>query len=120
MTKRRSPGDGSIYPVKEGGYRAVLELGRDPRTGERRRKWFRGKTKRDVRTKLEEARRAFDDGLPALDPKLTVGQFLCSWLDALQNRVSEGTLADYKRKTHCYILVHLEHPFGQSHSARCP
>jgi integrase len=49
MRKRRSPGEGSAYPIADSTWRGFVDLGLHE--GRRRRKYVRGKTKGEVQRK---------------------------------------------------------------------
>ena len=51
------------------------------RQRERRTTWVSGRTKTEAKTKLREAQRARDDGLPAGRRDYTVRQAVESWLE---------------------------------------
>lgn len=81
MAKRRGHGEGSVFERrvdgKVVGYVAMLDLGYVD--GRRRRQAFYGKTKAEVRDKLDAAREAKRKGtLPAR--RVTVEQWLTRWL----------------------------------------
>lgn len=96
MTKRRGRGEGGIYQRKsDGQWVAVVELGRDPGTGKRRRKTLYGKTKREAREKLLDAQKAQRDGSLVVQTK-TVGQWLGYWHTTIApERVRPSTLRGY-------------------------
>jgi hypothetical protein len=56
---RRGHGEGTIYQRKDGRYEASLRL------GEGKRRSFYGKTRKEVRDKLNEALRAHESGRPS-------------------------------------------------------
>src|SRR5690348_992760 len=71
MGKRRDKGDGSVYAVKRNGKvvgaRGYIDLGWED--GKRKRKYFSGKTEREVKLKLAEARRAHERGTLPTGPE---------------------------------------------------
>ncbi len=80
MPKKRGQGEGSLY-YSEPRQRwvAVLDLGRGP-DGVRRRVKMSGKTRAEVRRKLEEAQKAATAGLTWDDQRTTVAEFCAYWL----------------------------------------
>src|SRR5436305_2261901 len=80
MPKKRGQGEGGLY-FSESRQRwvGVLDLGRGP-DGVRRRTKMYGKTRAEVRRKLEDAQKAAAAGLSADDPRTTVGEFCTYWL----------------------------------------
>ena len=77
MTKRRGRGEGSIYLRSDGRYAASMRI---EGTG-RRRKYFYGKTRAEVREKLLKAQLDQKQGKLATGPNQTVQQFLEHWLE---------------------------------------
>ena len=77
---RRAQGEGSIFELPDGRYRASLDLGYDAATGKRVRKVWTGPTRAAVAGKLKAAVRLLDDGFALADDKLTVGAFFERWL----------------------------------------
>src|SRR3954452_19786965 len=80
MPKKRGQGEGGLY-FSESRQRwvGVLDLGRGP-DGVRRRTKMYGKTRAEVRRKLEEAQKAAAAGLSADDQRTTVEEFCVYWL----------------------------------------
>ena len=80
MPKKRGQGEGGLY-FSESRQRwvGVLDLGRGP-DGVRRRTKMYGKTRAEVRRKLEEAQKAAAAGLSADDQRTTVAEFCAYWL----------------------------------------
>jgi integrase len=95
VTKRRGHGEGSIYRDAAGRWRAVLDLGWV--NGRRERKYFSGETQREVRAKLDAARRQHEQGMLALGPRQTTAQFLTGWLaDTAAHRLRPRTFVRYR------------------------
>jgi integrase len=80
MPKKRGQGEGALY-FSETRQRwiGVLDLGRGP-DGVRRRVKMSGKTRAEVRRKLEEAHKAAAAGLRSDDQRTTVAEFCAYWL----------------------------------------
>jgi integrase len=80
--KRRGAGEGSIYQQPDGLWCAIVSVGRDPKTGKRRRKKLRRKSKPAL---LKELARLLVDPRAALPQpavqKKTLGTYLAGWLD---------------------------------------
>src|SRR5581483_11444735 len=81
MPKKRGQGEGSIYysETRER-WIGVLDLGRGP-DGVRRRARMSGKTRAEVRRKLEAAQKAAAAGLNAEDQRTKVAEFCAYWLE---------------------------------------
>jgi integrase len=77
---KRANGEGCIYHRPDGRWSASLTHD-DPATGERRRAWFYGKTRTEVRLKLKAASERAEAGGPVRDAKATVAAWLRQWRD---------------------------------------
>lgn len=75
--------------------------------GKQVRKRFVGKTRAEVKRRIDAARAALEHGRPAPDDNLTVNQFLARWCRRLPGTVSEGTQDTYTRYCRLYISPHL-------------
>lgn len=95
----RGKGEGSIYKRADGRWvgSVALEPGAD---GKRRRSTVYGKTRREVQAKLDQTRQAVGQGREpvAHGARVTVGELLDEWLDAIQkptSRLRELTQGQY-------------------------
>jgi hypothetical protein len=81
MIARRSRGEGSLFwHEKRQRWISVVSQGYAA-NGKRRTTWVSGRTKTEAKTKLREAQRARDDGLPAGRRDYTVRQAVEAWLE---------------------------------------
>ena len=81
MVARRSRGEGSLFwNEKRQRWIGIVSQGYAA-SGKRRTTWVSGRTKTEAKTKLREAQRARDDGLPAGRRDYTVRQAVESWLE---------------------------------------
>jgi integrase len=87
---KRANGEGSIYKRKDGRWTSRVSL------SGAKRKDFYGRTRQEVAAKLVVALRANQDGLPIVDEKQTVTQFLDAWLESIESTVRPGTLSTYQ------------------------
>src|SRR5262245_55746833 len=94
MGKRRDKGEGSVYAIQGGGARGYLDLGWEE--GKRRRKYFSGKTEREVKLKVAEAKRQLERGTLPTGSEQTVAQFLASWLQSVRPAVRPRTYESYE------------------------
>ena len=86
MSKRRAPGEGTIFRRRGGGWAAALSVGVGP-DGRQRRRYVYGTSQREVRHKLEELKRQRAAGLSVSTRRgLTIADYLTGWVT--------GTLAD--------------------------
>jgi integrase len=72
---RRGHGEGSIYLQTDGRWTAGITL------GNRKRKVFYGKTRKEVQEKLKQVLHKQQQGTLVTTPQQTVGQFLVDWLE---------------------------------------
>lgn len=104
--KRRGRGEGGVYQRADGVWCASVSMGYDG-NGKRKRRVVNGKTKQEVQQKLRELQIAADRGqLPAAN-RITVGQFLTTWLEAIKPTVADNTYLPYQRDVKNAITPHL-------------
>ncbi len=80
MTERRGRhGDGAVYQLADGTWRGAVELGRDPKTGRRVRRYVSGRTKREATRKV----RALRDQVVGGDLSVKAGRdmMVAVWLE---------------------------------------
>ncbi|WP_454174976.1 site-specific integrase [Gordonia sputi] len=84
----------------------VVDLGRDPATGKRRQERKRGfRTKREAVEALDERLGEIRTGVVAVDQRLTLAQYLESWLAAKESAgVRPTTLRSYQQHVNAYIV----------------
>lgn len=98
MPGKRANGEGSVYQRKDGRWAASLSAGRG------KRKHFLGRTRLEVSRKLNAALKARDDGLPVVNERQTVGQFLKAWVTDKKTSARPGTVRGYESKIRVHIL----------------
>jgi integrase-like protein len=103
MAKRRSPGEGAVYPYKQADGRERWAIAH-PLIGTRRRsaageRWYTKKAAQDApRGMLADAARG-----ELVDPsRQLVADYLADWLDGL--RVGRSTLASYRKNVRLHIV----------------
>ena len=75
MAIKKANGEGSIYKDSKGRWCSVLTIGRD-KEGKLKRKYFYGKTKKEVSDKLTDYKyKNMNDMLP-IDESMTIEQYL--------------------------------------------
>jgi integrase len=100
--RRRSPGEGSVYPFR-GGHRGVINW-TDP-DGTRHRRTVRGATADDTRAKLDDLRRDLRLGtLAPAGPALTVGEYLATWIERDRIRVRPSTWRGRESHVRVYLI----------------
>jgi len=98
---RRGRGEGTIYRRADGRWEAKVDLGLV--NGKRVRKSIYGRTRREVQEKLARAQADLRRGLPLVDERTTVSEFLSEWLDAVRHRLRPKTFRSYEQ----IVRVHL-------------
>ena len=75
-------GDGAVYQTEDGAWRGTVDLGRDPTTGRRIRKYVRGKSKGEVNRKIAALRDKHRAGEITVQSRrsLTLAEWLDQWL----------------------------------------
>lgn len=105
--RSRSPNRaGSVYPTKDGRWRAAVSLGRDE-SGKPVRKVAYGKTESEAREALIKLQGQYAAG--ALRPEVrgrvpTLGVFIAEWLDSREGQVNERTLARYRQLLNLHVV----------------
>ncbi|MFC1935592.1 tyrosine-type recombinase/integrase [Chloroflexota bacterium] len=91
---------GHIVKRYKSSWSIVLDLSRDPATGNRRQQWVAVKgTKKDAERKLSELLHQVDTGGFMKPHKMTVGEFLRRWLrDYAQDQVRPRTMEGYQER----------------------
>ncbi|MDX1620620.1 MAG: hypothetical protein R3320_06505 [Nitriliruptorales bacterium] len=87
MAGRRGHGEGSVF--RRGAdckWLAVLDLGRDPRTGRRARRTVTANTSREAVDRLRQLRRDIEQGAVEVDARTTVAQWALQWLEHVAYR----------------------------------
>ena len=95
MAKRTAQGAGSIRQRADGLWEARYTVGRDPATGKQVQKSVYGKTQQEVRKKLTAAASDLDKGIYSEPQKITLGEWLCIWLEQYCGAVKPRTLTLY-------------------------
>src|SRR5499426_3727035 len=80
MAKKRGNNEGTITRRPDGRWMAQVTIGRDPTTGKPKRASFYGKTRQEVADKLTKALRDKQQGTFVAPHKLTLGEWLHTWL----------------------------------------
>ena len=110
MAKRNSKrgrGEGSIYKRDNGRWEGSITIGYDE-NGKQKRRTVSGKTRADVRDKLDEIKRQLSMGTFS-GTQLTVKQYLQQWLDVKKLDVKPRSHEFYKT----YIRLYIEPRIGR-------
>lgn len=101
LKRRRPRGEGSIYQVSGGRWRAAI-VTVDPDTGARTRRVVSGTTFEQTRDRMADLRRDIEQGVRAGKPK-TIDAFVGPWLAALKGRVRPSTWRSHEQYLRLYI-----------------
>jgi integrase len=105
--KRRGPGEGSVFQLADGRWRAQILVGYG-KSGGALYKTFEAKTRAAVQEKLTANLHLQNQGRDISPEKLTVAEFLKRWLDdCVQPRVRVRTFQSYRELVEGYIIPHL-------------
>jgi integrase len=114
MAGRRGHGEGSVFRRDaDGKWLAVLEVGRDPRTGRRIRRTVTATTRREAVERLRQLRRAAEQGAVDADPRTTVAQWTGRWLEHVAYRrdvigdLRPNTAGSYERLARIHVVAQL-------------
>ncbi len=99
--KRRKNGEGSPRLRANGYYEIRVTL------ADGKRKSVYGKTQDEALRKKHELEHADDHGLPILDERQTVGQYLTSWYEMVKTQVKASTLRPYRNDIELRLIPYL-------------
>jgi integrase len=94
--KRRADGDGAIYPLPNGTYRGAVTVDYNAKTGKRQRRYVRGKTEEEVRTKLRKLLPDSSSRLVNTPEQVTTEQWLRRYVDYRALEVRPNTKTKHK------------------------
>src|SRR6266700_2052634 len=101
---RRGHGEGSITRRKDGRYQAALTL------ENHERKYFYGKTRKEVQDKLNTALYEQKKGTLATGPQQTLGAYLEKWIDQVVKLTKRpNTYNGYRSVVKCHLIPSLGH-----------
>jgi integrase len=98
--KRRPKGSGAIYVLKDG---TVVGRYEAETPNGSKRKYLRGKSKREVAAKLAKAIAEKDAGIIADSEGLTIEKYMERWLESIRDRVRLGTFKSYEAIARLHI-----------------
>ena len=101
---RSANGAGTIKHRSDGRWEAQVTLGINPGTGKPIRKSFYGKTQKEVRQKMTQAVAALDEGTYFEPQKITVKQWLETWLAEYTGDVKDSTRTSYRQHKNNHII----------------
>jgi integrase len=106
---RRGHGEGAIYQrASDGKWVGSVNLGYE--NGQRKRKTIYGKMRREVSEKMKSLLADQQKGMPLkTNERLTVEQFLKSWLTTVKGEVRIATYVQYEVSVRCHLIPKLGH-----------
>jgi integrase len=111
--RKRGQGEGTIYKRKDGRWAAAVTLGYQG--GKFKRKTVYGKTRKEVQDKLTIELRKVQQGLPIVNERHTLAQFLKSWLES----VAKPSVRPKTYRTYSDLVkLHLEPALGNQPLAK--
>jgi integrase len=103
MGKKRGNGEGSIIKIKDNFWRGAVVTGRDE-NGNMKRKWFNGKTKKEVMDKMQPVLALINTGEYIEPSKTLLGDWLDVWLSEYKKNVLKPTTYDsYETNIRCHL-----------------
>jgi integrase len=101
--KKRGNNEGSIIKRRDGRWmaRVTLEHGK--------RKHIYGKTRQEVSRRMVETQQEIEQGLPILDERQTVGQYLETWVEVAKSQIRGSSWRRYSD----FVRVHLVPGLGK-------
>lgn len=103
MAKKRGNGEGTIIKVKDGFWRGAIVIGRDE-NGKIKRKWFNGKTQKEVKEKMQPVLALINTGEYIEPSKTTLGEWLDVWLkEYKKNALKPTTYDSYETNIRCHL-----------------
>ena len=101
---RNAQGSGTIRQRPDGRWEARFTIGRDPGTGRQIQRSVYAETQREVQQKLRQALAAVDAGAYVDPSKLTVSQWLESWLEEYTGDIKPYTVRAYTTNIKNHII----------------
>ena len=102
--KRGANGGGSIRQRADGTWEARITLGTNPGTGKPMRKSIYGKTQKEVRQKMQKALVEVDEGIYTEQSKITLKQWMETWLAEFTGTVKDSTRTSYRQHMNNHII----------------
>jgi integrase len=110
MAKRRGDGEGSITKRKDGRWQGSVLTGYNPETGKPVRKYFYGRTRKEVQEKINEVAPKVVAGTYREPTKMTVAKWFTTWLnDYMKLSLRPTTWESYRYQVEGHIIPALGH-----------
>lgn len=95
-SEKRGKGEGSIYQLANGTYRGFVTVGYDAVTGKQRRKYIRGKTRREVADRLNRVMALSGNRILSAPERVTVEEWLNRFAKHRALEVRTGTKRNHQ------------------------
>lgn len=106
----RGHGEGSITKRKDGRWQGSVLIGYDPETGNEKRKYFYGRTRKEVQQKVSELTMKVQRGTYREPGKVTIAEWFTTWLnDYMKISLRPTTWESYKYQIKGHIMPALGH-----------
>lgn len=99
IRKKTVTRNGKPYTYWEG----RVTVGVDPRTGKQKQRSISGKTQKEVAQKLRQITSEIDNGIYTEPSKLSLGEWLDTWLEQYLGGIKPRTIALYKDCVKLYL-----------------
>lgn len=110
---RRDKGDGGLYQLADGRWRAALTVGYAG--GKRQRRTWTRDTKAEAKKQLDRAKAQLAKGLPLADEKLTLAAYAARWLGSPPLELRANTLRIYESIVRLHLAPGPGHVPGLGH-----
>lgn len=112
MAKRRGNGEGSITKRKDGRWQGYATVGYDPESGKPKKKYFYGKSRKEVQQQITETLGKVQTGTYQETSKLKVAEWFKIWLEEYQKlSLRTTTYESYEMQGKLHILPALGHHY---------
>lgn len=102
---RRGNGEGSIVERSDGRWQGCITIGTNPENGNPKKAYYYGKSQKEVQDKILEARGKIATGTFSEPSKLTLGEWLKTWLnDYMKASIRPTTWASYETQVSKHII----------------
>src|SRR4051812_32407019 len=106
--RKRGNGEGSIFKLNDGRWRAAISIGKDVQ-GKPKRKTFTAGTRHEVKEQLAKALNDQRLGIPIASDRVTISRFLEDWLE----QVVKPSVKPKTHRTYADLVrLHIEPAIG--------
>lgn len=102
--KRRGNNEGTIRKRADGRWESRITIGTNPATGKPKYQYFYGKTRAEAAQKMTEALHELNIGAYIEPNKITLGEWLDTWLQVYKKGTRPATRSTYEYIIRCHIV----------------